>query len=51
MQTSTLVHNFRLAGLFIGFVVFALTTIRLIQHVSNVEAVQHSPLIAQSATR
>ena len=51
MQTSTFVQHIRLAGLVIGFVVFAFTTVRLIQHVSSVEAVQHSPLIAQSATR
>lgn len=51
MQSSPLVQNIRLAGLVLGFVVFAFTTVRLIQHIANVEAVQHSPLIAQTTTR
>ncbi|MEO6513932.1 MAG: hypothetical protein ABIR37_04585 [Candidatus Saccharimonadales bacterium] len=48
MQTSPLVRNLRFAGLVIGFAVFAFTTIHWIQYSTNVQVVQHSPLIVRS---
>jgi hypothetical protein len=44
MQSSTLVRHLRLAGLAIGFAIFATTTARWIQYSADVQAVQNSPL-------
>jgi hypothetical protein len=48
MQTPTLVRNLRFAGLVIGFVAFAITTIHLIQYSANVQVVQNGPLVART---
>ncbi len=47
MQFSTIVRNLRLTGLIIGFTIFALTTIRLIQYNANPSVVQNGLTLAK----
>ena len=46
MQTTPIVRQLQLAGIIVGFLLFAVTTARWFQHVADVEAVHHSPLFA-----
>lgn len=50
MQATPVIQRLRLAGLVIGFLLFAISIVRWVHYVSNVQTVQNSPLVARVST-